>query len=177
MGLKAGQLNPRAEVRANGETRVNSVRLIRAQSAENWEQAKVLVNEYADSLEFDLDFQDFETEIEVLHKEYGPPAGCFLLAVQDANTVGCVALRRLDRQSCEMKRLYVRSQHRGRGTGHLLAQAIIEVARELGYKRMRLDTVPSMQSAQALYTSLGFGPIDPYRYNPIPGTQFMELEL
>jgi ribosomal protein S18 acetylase RimI-like enzyme len=136
-----------------------------------------LFEEYADSLGFDLGFQDFEHELQDLPGEYASPRGRLLLARVDGSAAGCAALRPLDARTCEMKRLYVRPEHRSAGIGRTLALAVIEAARGAGYARMRLDTIPSMESARALYRSLGFQEIEPYRFNPIPGTAFMELDL
>jgi putative acetyltransferase len=136
-----------------------------------------LFEEYAASLGFDLGFQEFERELRELPGAYGPPRGRLLLARVGAEPVGCVGLRPLDADACEMKRLYVRSTHRGTGAGRALAEAAIRAARELGYAHMRLDTVPSMRAARALYRALGFREIPPYRFNPIPGTTYMELAL
>lgn len=116
-------------------------------------------------------------ELAGLPGEYAPPTGALLVAMEGTSGAGCVALRRLDVQTCEMKRLYVRPKHRGGGVGKTLAHEIILRGRAVGYSRMRLDTRPSMQAAIALYRSLGFREIPPYMSNPVPGALFFELEL
>lgn len=136
-----------------------------------------LLREYASSLGFPLDFQDFGRELAELPGAYAPPTGALLLARVDGNAAGCVALRAFDEGVCEMKRLYIRAGHRGLGLGRILATAIVAEARRLGYRSMRLDTTPGMAAAQALYTELGFRDIPPYRANPIAGARFLELEL
>ncbi|MCX6832268.1 MAG: GNAT family N-acetyltransferase [candidate division Zixibacteria bacterium] len=141
------------------------------------EVARKLFSEYAAALGFDLCFQDFENELRELPGEYAPPDGCLLLAHDGETAIGCVALRRIDKQACEMKRLYVRPEARGQKLGKKLAEATIAEARRIGYHRMRLDTLPSMSEAIALYRTLGFRETVAYRYNPVPGAIFMELEL
>jgi GNAT superfamily N-acetyltransferase len=148
-----------------------------ATSSEDLEDARGLFNEYASALGVDLCFQDFEHELKELPGEYSEPAGCILLAFVDSTLAGCVALRPLSSEVCEMKRMYVRPKFRGRGIGRVLAQDVITEARKRGYKKMRLDSLPTMREAQALYHSLGFTHIDAYRLNPIQGAVFMELKL
>ena len=138
---------------------------------------KDLFQEYAESLNFDLDFQDFGEELETLPGKYAPPLGSLLVAKENGETVGCVAVRPLGSEICEMKRLFVRPAHRGKNLGRELAVAIIEEAKRLGYKAMRLDTVEAMKEASALYRALGFQQIDAYTYNPLPGAMYFELKL
>jgi GNAT superfamily N-acetyltransferase len=138
---------------------------------------RALFREYADSLDIDLDFQDFEGEFETLPGKYSRPAGRLLLARSGADTVGCVALRPINERDGEMKRLYVRAHARGEHLGRRLAERICQEAREIGYERICLDTLPTMTRAQALYRSLGFVPIEPYVFNPVPGARFFALAL
>jgi ribosomal protein S18 acetylase RimI-like enzyme len=153
------------------------IRIVHAHTAEHYESVRVLFLQYADSLGFDLGFQHFGHELATLPGDYAPPDGCLLLAEEAGYLAGCVALRCLESDTCEMKRLYVIPGFRGRGVGKILAQAVINKARTIGYVIIRLDTVDSMQAARALYMSLGFYPIEPYRYNPIDGASYMELKL
>lgn len=152
-------------------------RIIEARQAAEISAFRDLVLKYAGSLDFDLDFQDFEEEIDNLSSCYAPPRGCLLLAKRRTLPAGCVALRDLDGICCEMKRLYVDEYFRGQGVGRALAQAIIASARDMNYIKMRLDTVPAMVEARGLYESLGFRKIQPYRFNPIEGARYMELDL
>ncbi|HEX5031659.1 MAG TPA: GNAT family N-acetyltransferase [Candidatus Eisenbacteria bacterium] len=149
-----------------------------AETAEDVEAVRVLFLEYAASLGFDLAFQDFGREVTSLPGDYAPPRGALLLATDGATPAGCVALRPWgDEDACEMKRLYVRPAMRGKRVGGSLVARILDEARARGYRRMRLDTVPGMEAAIALYRAAGFRDIAPYRTNPVPGALFMELEL
>jgi ribosomal protein S18 acetylase RimI-like enzyme len=148
-----------------------------ARFPDDLEQVRLIFREYADSLDVDLCFQGFESELAGLPGMYAEPQGRLLLAEDEGEVVGCVAMRPLEGKVCEMKRLYVRPAGRGRHLGRQLATAICRAAKDAGYERMRLDTLASMREAQELYRSLGFRPIPPYVFNPIEGAAYMELDL
>ena len=140
--------------------------------------ARRLFRAYVEGLDFELDFQDVEAEMDVLPGPYAPPDGAILLAEVEGEPAGVVALQPLDdADACEMKRLYVEPEHRGQGLGRALAEAIIAEARELGYDVMRLDTVASMIPARRLYRSLGFDERDAYYHNPLDDAVYMERSL
>jgi len=140
--------------------------------------ARTLFQEYGASLGFSLCFQNFDKELAGLPGDYAPPNGRLLIAYLEGEAAGCVALHEFEPGISEMKRLYVRPAFRGKRVGLALANAIIAAAREIGYKKMRLDTVPSeMADAVKMYGRLGFKEIEPYRVNPQPGTLYMELDL
>ncbi len=143
----------------------------------NIEEARRLFVEYQAALGVDLCFQGFAEELATLPGNYSRPGGRLLLGVNGATTLGVIALRLLRGSDCEMKRLYVRPEGRGRGLGRILAAAVIGEARQAGYHRILLDTLPAMKEAQALYRSLGFKEIAPYYPNPIGGTSYMALPL
>jgi len=153
------------------------LKIIPVENGEDLRRARLLFEEYAASLDFNLCFQNFEEELAKLPGDYTPPSGCLFLGIYDGHEAGCIALRRISRDVCEMKRLYVRPRFRGSGIGRSLAKAVIEQAKEMGYSGMRLDTVPAMERARALYASLGFKEIPPYCHNPIPGAVFLELKF
>jgi ribosomal protein S18 acetylase RimI-like enzyme len=137
-----------------------------------------LFREYAASLGHDLEFQHFSRELETLPGEYAGPAGCLLLAWEGDEALGCVAIRPLEFPEIgELKRLFVRPGYRGRELGRTLCTEAIARARGMGYRRLRLDTMPSMHEARRLYTNLGFREISAYRFNPISGAIFMELSI
>jgi ribosomal protein S18 acetylase RimI-like enzyme len=152
------------------------VKIVDGHGEEHVPAVRALFEEYADSLGVDLGFQDFARELAELPGEYAPPGGRLLLAL-GPEPAGCVGLRPFEPGVCEMKRLYVRPAHRGSGLGRRLAEAIVEAGRDAGYERMRLDTLPTMAAARALYRALGFVEIGAYRPNPIHGTTYFELRL
>jgi GNAT superfamily N-acetyltransferase len=152
--------------------------VFQAESVEQIAQVRELFLEYGRSLGFSLCFQSFDEELAGLPGDYALPAGRLLLAEYEGQLAGCVALHPIDSSICEMKRLYLRPQFRGKGLGRALAERILAEARGIGYERIRLDTVePFMKDAVAIYRKLGFREIAPYRPNPNPGTLYMELGL
>jgi ribosomal protein S18 acetylase RimI-like enzyme len=139
--------------------------------------ARALFEEYQKSLGLSLCFQDFDAELAGLPGAYAPPEGRLLLAFAGDGPAGCIALRKIGEDICELKRLWVRPAFRGTGLGRRLVETLMADARGIGYGRIRLDTLPSMTAAQALYLSLGFLDIPPYNDHPIEGTRFMEARL
>jgi len=154
------------------------VNIVQAQSPEDIDRTRELFEEYVAWLGINLCFQNFEKELAELPGEYVPPTGRLFLAFDGDQISGCVALRGLGDGVCEVKRLYVRPEFRGKGLGRELTQAVIDAAREIGYERMRLDTLPGkMDTALTMYRSLGFQEIEAYYHNPVAGATFMELSL
>lgn len=153
------------------------LRIVTVQTPDLVMLARELFLEYRDGLGIDLCFQGFDREVVALPGDYAPPRGRLFLADFAERPAGCVGLRPLeDVAACEMKRLFVRPDYRGAGLGRRLAGAAIAAARVIGYERMRLDTLPSMQAAIAMYEQLGFRDIAPYRDNPVQGARYMELD-
>lgn len=151
--------------------------LIQAHTPERVGQVREMLKEYAASLHVDLCFQNFESELSGLPGDYAPPGGRLLMAIEGPGGAGCVAMRKIDSEICEMKRLYVRPAFRRKGLGRFLLSSILAEARDAGYGRMRLDTLPEMKEAIALYRSFGFRPTEPYRHNPVEGALFLEAIL
>jgi putative acetyltransferase len=153
------------------------LRIIPAFTAADVETVRELFREYERSLGVDLDYQGFEEELATLPGRYAPPRGRLLIAWDGDEVGGCVALRSFGDDLCEMKRLYLRPSSRGKGVGRALAMRAIDEARAIGYRAMRLDTLPTMSEARALYESLDFRRIPPYYPSPVPGTLYMERTL
>jgi ribosomal protein S18 acetylase RimI-like enzyme len=154
------------------------VQFIHVESGPEIDEVRALFREYARSLNFSLCFQSFEEELRDLPGEYGLPHGRLLLSRFEGKPAGCIAMKRLEPRICEMKRLYVRPEFRGRQLGRELTAHLIEEASRMGYAVMRLDTIPgAMEHAITLYRSLGFKETPPYYSNPIPGAIYMELDL
>lgn len=151
--------------------------LIRAKTEKEYDAAKKLIKEYAESLSFSLEYQDFGNEINHLRTYYGPPTGLILLYKAGEEYVGVTCIRNLGDFIAEIKRMYVQPAHRGKGIGRAMLNKAIDEAKRLGYRHLRLDTVPDMESAIHLYLSTGFYEIEDYTYNPIPGARFMEYKL
>lgn len=156
---------------------LNMVEIKESLSEELIRKTRELFIEYVNYLGFDLSFQNFDEELKTLPGNYAPPEGSLLLGFYEGKLAGCVGLRKFKEEICEMKRLYVRPKYRRKNIGRILSKAIINKAYEIGYKFMRLDTLPFMKEAISLYLSLGFKEIKPYCYNPFEGAKFFELEL
>ena len=147
-------------------------------SADDRASFETLVREYVASLPFTLEFQDVEQELAALFEHYGPPGGAALLGFLGQVAQGCAGVRALEPpEVAELKRMYVRPAARGRGLGRALARACLEAARQLGYDKVRLDTVEEMEEAGALYRSVGFVEIGAYRHNPLPTARYFEIEV
>lgn len=153
------------------------IEIIEAKTDELISEAKELFQEYALTLGFDLEFQDFKKEMDGFPDHYSAPNGCLFLARHETQFIGGVGLRCFEKGVGEIKRLYVRTDFREIKAGRMLAEAAIKAAKDIGYNFIRLDTLQSMEHANRLYKSLGFCDIEPYRHNPIDGAMYMELDL
>jgi ribosomal protein S18 acetylase RimI-like enzyme len=160
---------------------VPEIRLFEPEGPAQWDEVRAIFREYAQALDIDLSFQDFEAELAELPGTYAAPGGVVLLATVDGELAGCGAMRPLPdadyANACEMKRLYVRRAFRRFGLGRLLAQALLDRAVEAGYSSMLLDTLDDMEAARGLYGSLGFEEIPPYYFNPIAGAHYLKADL
>ncbi len=153
------------------------LRISLARSAADMIAVRELFVEYAAAIQIDLGFQQFDEELVTLPGRYAPPAGELLLAFSGEDPAGCVGMRDLGESTAEMKRLFVRPAYRSARLGRQLGERIIELAKERGYQRMRLDTPASMESAIGLYWSLGFIEIEGYCHNPVAGARYFELSF
>ena len=151
--------------------------LKQAETRELIATARELFREYSEAIGTDLEYQGFAAELAALPEPYVPPHGALLIALSGVEPAGCACLRRLDGQTGEMKRLYVRTAYRRLGLGRRLVEAVIQAARRAGYNELRLDTLPSMASAQAIYRQMGFVEIPPYGNRFLEGTRFYALQL
>jgi putative acetyltransferase len=176
--MKTEHTIPPASSVSSVPSEVKGFTVAQAESTTQIAQARELFLEYAQSLGFSLCFQSFDKELAALPGDYAPPHGRLLLAEYEGQLAGCMALHKLEPGICEMKRLYLRPQFRGKGLGRALANRAVADARLIGYQRLRLDTVePVMKDAVAMYRKIGFQETAPYRPNPIAGALYMELQL
>jgi putative acetyltransferase len=149
-----------------------------ANTADEFKEGKKLFQQYAKSLELDLSFQNFANELETMEAQYNRPKGALILAYEEQTTIGCVAIREINTDIAELKRMFVLPEYRKYKIGKKLLELSIEIAaKEFHYKKIRLDTLPSMSAAQKLYQQFDFYQIPPYRFNPVEGTVFMEKDL
>jgi ribosomal protein S18 acetylase RimI-like enzyme len=155
-----------------------NINIKKADTAKGFEQGKILFEEYASSLDFDLGYQDFKKELRTITQQYKEPEGALLLCfIDNESAVGCAGVRKFSEGIAELKRLYVKPDYRSLKIGKRLLELAIDTAKQLNYKFIRLDTVPGQIKAQELYHYLGFYEIEPYRYSPIEGTIYFEKIL
>jgi putative acetyltransferase len=153
------------------------IQIIHSHMPEQVGKVRSLFGQYAISMGLNLGFQNFDDELINLPGDYTPPAGALLMAVERSASIGCVAMRPIDRSICEMKLLFVKPAHRGKGVGRQLMESIVDEAKKAGYLSMRLDAIPTMHEAIRLCQSIGFHEIEPTCWNPIPGALYFEMDL
>ncbi|WP_205513716.1 GNAT family N-acetyltransferase [Longitalea arenae] len=158
-------------------TRSQELILKKAATIRDFENGKQLFLQYVQSLDFELNFQDLDRELAEIATEYNDPKGVLLLVYDGDKAIACAGVRKIDATVAELKRMFVDPRYRGRQLGQQLLQQAVSAAKALGYRSIRLDTVPSMQAAIKLYRSAGFYEIEAYRFNPVPGAIFMEKTL
>ena len=151
--------------------------LRKASQPREFELGVALFKEYAAQIDIDLSFQNFAQELKTIDTQYGPPFGCLILVYHEKDVIGCFGIRRLDPAIGELKRMFIRPQFRNQGIGKIMLQKAIKMGTELGYKKLRLDTLPSMKAATNLYQSLGFYEIEAYRDNPFRGAKYFQKDL
>ncbi|WP_422859989.1 GNAT family N-acetyltransferase [Flagellimonas sp. S174] len=149
----------------------------KASTKEEYKLGQSLFSKYAEDIGIDLSFQDFEKELKQLEKQYGAPEGSLFLIFEDATPIGCFAIRKLEPEICELKRMFLEKQHRGKGIGKQMMGEALREARHLGYSKIRLDSIKSMRSAIAVYTAFGFKEIESYRHNPFDDAIYFEKTL
>jgi putative acetyltransferase len=148
-----------------------------ASAPQEFQEGESLFRQYAASLQLDLSFQDFESELKTIDQQYNAPKGALLIAYLEQKPIACVGIRELDKETAELKRMFVQEGYRRLKIGQRLLEQILSVAKELNYKKVRLDTLPTMSRAQSLYCAFGFTEIPSYRFNPVEGAMFMEKDL
>ena len=156
---------------------MDDIHVVEASTSADYALGRAMFEEYARSIDIDVCFRDFAAELDRLTVMYAPPAGALLLARTGADTAGCVGLRKLQDDICEMKRLYVRPAFRGRQLGRRMAEDIARRARSLGYRTLVLDTLGTMEAAQGLYVSMGFTPARSCYATPLPNVKYFSLDL
>lgn len=148
-----------------------------ATQAEEFEEGAALFQQYASFIGVDLSFQNFTNELNTIDQQYNKPGGALLIAYSGTLAIGCVGIRKLDDETAELKRMFIKPEYHGQKAGHSMLERIITIAKELGYKKIRLDTLSTMLPALKLYRLYGFYEIPAYCYNPIEGTVYMEKQL
>lgn len=149
----------------------------KASTKEEYELGQSLFSKYAEDIGIDLSFQDFEKELLQLEKQYGPPEGSLFLIFEDTTPIGCFAIRKLESQICELKRMFLEKTYRGKGIGRLMIKKALKEASALGYVKVRLDSLKGMKAAITLYKDFGFKEVEPYRFNPMEDAVYFEKDL